>query len=209
FEHGDELFSMKFNALDGGGANVGNGMRFTRIPRADLNGTGQWAMHTPRRETGPNAQACASCHNTPGEDGAGTPADMAVRDPQHAGRLNATITRDTPHLFGLGATQRLAEEMTTTLQNIRQAAINAARSGGANVSRDLVAKGVRYGSLTAHPDGSVDTSQVRGIAVDLVVRPFQWKGSVAFVRDFVRGAAHNELGMQGVELTGDNVDGDG
>jgi hypothetical protein len=38
--------------------------------------------------------------------------------------------------------------------------------------------------------------------------PFQWKGSVPFLRDFNRGAAHNELGMQAVEIVGDNVDGD-
>jgi CxxC motif-containing protein (DUF1111 family) len=44
---------------------------------------------------------------------------------------------------------------------------------------------------------------------DLVVRPFQWKGSVAFLRDFNRGAAHNELGMQAVEIVGDGIDGDG
>jgi len=54
----------------------------------------------------------------------------------------------------------------------------------------------------------VNTSQVQGVAPDLVVRPFQWKGSVAFLRDFNRGAAHNELGMQAVEIIGANVDGD-
>jgi CxxC motif-containing protein (DUF1111 family) len=54
-----------------------------------------------------------------------------------------------------------------------------------------------------------DTSNVTGVDANLVVKPFQWKGSVAFVRDFNRGAAHNELGMQAVEFVGDNVDGDG
>jgi len=208
FDHGDTLFNTAFNALDGGGANVGNGLRYTRVPRADLTGAGQWASHTPRRETGPNAQACSSCHRNP-EDGAGTPADMAVRDPQHAGRLNAMITRDTPHLFGLGATQRLAEEMTTLLLVTRAAVVAAARAANRDVTQDLVAKGVHFGSITAHADGSLDNSRIQGISTDLIVRPFQWKGSVAFVRDFVRGAAHNELGMQGVELCGDNVDGDG
>jgi hypothetical protein len=43
---------------------------------------------------------------------------------------------------------------------------------------------------------------------DLVIKPFQWKGSVAFIRDFNRGASHNELGMQAVEIVGDDVDGD-
>jgi hypothetical protein len=51
--------------------------------------------------------------------------------------------------------------------------------------------------------------QTKAVSDDLVVRPFQWKGSVAFVRDFVRGAMHNELGMQGVEFFDkDGVDGD-
>jgi len=49
FEHGDELFATKFNAVDGVGANVGDGSRFTRVPRADLAGSGQWASHTPKR----------------------------------------------------------------------------------------------------------------------------------------------------------------
>jgi len=32
---GDELFETRFNALDGAGMNVGDGGRFTRVPRAD------------------------------------------------------------------------------------------------------------------------------------------------------------------------------
>jgi hypothetical protein len=36
FELGDKLFGTVFDALDGGGANVGTGQRFTRVPRADL-----------------------------------------------------------------------------------------------------------------------------------------------------------------------------
>ena len=99
--------------------------------------------------------------------------------------------------------------MTTILLANKIAAIAQARSGGANVTRDLVAKGVNFGQIIAHPDGSVDNSRIRGVSTDLIVRPFQWKGSVAFVRDFVRGAMHNELGVQPVELAGDNVDGDG
>src|SRR2546428_2688360 len=36
FTHGDAIFSDLFNAVDGAGANVGNGARFTRVPRPDL-----------------------------------------------------------------------------------------------------------------------------------------------------------------------------
>ena len=51
--------------------------------------------------------------------------------------------------------------------------------------------------------------QTKAVSDDLVVRPFQWKGSVAFLRDFMRGAMHNELGMQAVEFFDkDTVDGD-
>jgi hypothetical protein len=55
FEDGDELFETVFHAVDGVGANVGKGERFTRTPRADLAGPGEWARHVPSRETGPNA----------------------------------------------------------------------------------------------------------------------------------------------------------
>ena len=56
FELGDELFEFEFNALDGGGANVGNGQRWTKMPRADLNTPGSWPFHIPARSTGPNSE---------------------------------------------------------------------------------------------------------------------------------------------------------
>src|SRR5215831_2218857 len=37
FDIGDAIFSHAFTAAEGGGANVGNGERYTRMPRADLN----------------------------------------------------------------------------------------------------------------------------------------------------------------------------
>lgn len=217
FHRGDELFETMFNMVDGGGANVGKGQRFTRMPRADLTGPGEWANHFPARATGPNAQSCESCHNLPVADAAATIAGNVHRDPLHSGNAGSMIQRNTPHLFGLGAIQRLAEEMTEALQKIRQQAEADACASETPVTVNLVAKGVKFGKLTAIPskDGNGpctvtwDTSKVLGIGPDLVVRPLQWKGSVAFVRDFNRGAAHNELGMQGVELVGDGVDGDG
>src|SRR5262245_66127888 len=41
FEAGDAYFETEFNTLDGGGANVGRGQRFTRVPSADLRGPGE------------------------------------------------------------------------------------------------------------------------------------------------------------------------
>src|SRR6185503_11807092 len=62
FELGDQMFTAPFHAGDGSGANVGVGSRFTRMPRADLNGAGQWGQHVPSRATGPNAVNCGGCH---------------------------------------------------------------------------------------------------------------------------------------------------
>jgi Di-haem oxidoreductase, putative peroxidase len=209
FEDGDELFETPFNALDGGGANVGQGQRYTRTPRADLNGLGEWATHFPARATGPNAQSCVECHIVPDQDGAGGPSANVIRDPGHTANLGSFINRNTPALFGLGAIQRLAEEMTKELMDLRDGAVAQARSSGNNVTKPLTTtKGVTFGSIIAHPDGSVDTTLLRGVDPDLVVRPFQWKGSFATIRDFVRDAANNELGMQPVELVGDGLDGD-
>src|SRR6266436_2245185 len=92
------LFATVFNAVDGVGANVGQGQRFTRVPRADLAGPGEWATHTPARATGPNAQACNACHNQPAEDGGGSAAANVHRDPEHSADLKHFIQRNTPHL---------------------------------------------------------------------------------------------------------------
>jgi Di-haem oxidoreductase, putative peroxidase len=187
FECGDNHFATEFNAIDGVGARVGNGQRFSRVPRADKIGAGEWFNHTPARATGPNAQACRHCHSQPAEDGAGPAANNVHRDPIRAGLIHLMIQRNTPSVFGLGALQRLAEEMTADIK------------ADAAAGRALESKGVSFGTA----------SSLVGVDKDLVVKPFQWKGSVAFIRDFARGAFHNELGMQAVEITGDNVDGDG
>jgi hypothetical protein len=94
FEQGDTLFATAFNAVDGVGANVGQGQRFTRVPRADLAGPGEWATHTPARATGPNAQACNACHNQAGEDGGGSAAANVHRDPEHSADLKHFIQRN-------------------------------------------------------------------------------------------------------------------
>jgi hypothetical protein len=214
FELGDLVFETVFNTIDGSGAHVGRGLRFTRVPRADLAGSDEWAYHYPARETGPNAQSCDACHSQPVADGAGSTAANVVRDPLHTGNISSFITRNTPHLFGIGAVQRLAEELTETLRDIRGKAEEKACQSGTPVTAEVSAKGIDFGTIIATPTATnpctadSDTSEVQGVAPDLVVRPFQWKGSFAFLRDFNRRAAHNELGMQPVELVGTGVDGD-
>jgi hypothetical protein len=213
FEIGDELFETQFNVLDGGGANVGAGdWTYTRVPRADLSGGGSWMDHLPARATGPNAAACNECHSGP-PTGAGSAAFNVIRDPQRNAVVGEFIQRNTPSLLGSGALQLLAEEMTTILQGIRRQAATTATQKGRPVTLQLSAKGVEFGSITATPVGkrgdvTLDTSAVEGVDDDLVVRPFQWKGVVASMREFTRDAGHNEIGMQAVELVGAGVDGD-
>src|SRR5205814_2353614 len=137
------------------------------------------------------------------EDGAGPISSHAVRDPDHTGTINMFIERQTPHLNGLGALQLLAEEMTVELQG----QVAAARTAG-QATATLQSKGVSFGTFNIAAGTTGAQPGLLGISPDLVVRAFQWKDSVVTVRDFVRGAGHNEIGMQGQELTGIGVDGD-
>jgi Di-haem oxidoreductase, putative peroxidase len=223
FKVGDFLFSNHFNEADGSGCDVclnypfnTTFLRYTRTPRAQCTATGQWANQIPARATGPNAQSCDACHQAP-FDASGGVSENAVRDPGHTGNEFLYIHRNTPALFAVGALQKLAEEQTVDLQNIRQAAISAACSApvGSTIVKDLITKGTYYGTIQVlHNAGpgcntSVITTGIVGVDPDLVVKPFQWKGNTPTIRAFVRDAGNNEIGMQGVELTGYNVDGDG
>ncbi len=210
FQEGDELFETTFSAVDGVGANVGKGERFTHVPRADLAGATEWANHKPPRATGPNAQSCASCHSQPMQDGAGPVSNNVHRDPTHSGNISKFIQRNTTATFGLGALQRLAEEMTVDLFAQRKAAYTAScAQGGIQIDTPLVSKGVSFGSTGVKCTGYYTGNLIVGVNTDLIVRPFQWKGSVASLRTFNRDAASEELGMQAQELLPTFFDGDG
>ena len=202
FEEGDELFEIKYNALDGVGVNVGNGNRFTSVPRPDLE---SWANVLPHRITGPNSDSCLNCHSFPVGDGAGVVNDNAVRiDPER--KQKGFIERQSPHIHGMGAQQLLAEEMTTDLQLLRDNAVAAACASGTSQVVELTTKTINFGSIDVDCN-SIDYKNLEGVDPSLIVKPFEWKGLTASVRDFARGAAHQELGMQAVELVGD-VDAD-
>ncbi len=210
FSCGDSLFETRFNALDGVGGNVGDGGRFTRIPRADqIHPTG-WANHVPSRSTGPNAEACNVCHLEP-PTGSGSAGLNVIRDPFKLAKPASFIQRNTTHTMGSGALQLLAEEITAQLQDLvkekRQKSC-AKLGGGWPIPVDLTAKGISFGSMIVRCDGNDSTVNVEGVDPDLVVRPFQWKGTEKTVRAFNREASHNEIGMQPVELVGFDEDGD-
>src|SRR6202044_1512046 len=59
--------------------------------------------------------------------------------------------------------------------------------------------GIHFGTITARPDGSLDTSAVVGVDSDLRVRPFAHNGETISMREFISDALNNELGMQAVD----------
>src|SRR5215510_11782585 len=158
---GRQLFQRKFTREQGQGPNNGDG-------HGDLNtnlGIGAGL-----------ADSCAACHGRPrGSAGAG--GDVATRPD----------SRDAPHLFGLGIKEMLADEMTSDMRAIRALAIADAKKSGRSVTRQLTTKGVSFGSITANPDGSVDTTAVEGVNPDLRVRPFFAEGNTISIREFLVG----------------------
>jgi hypothetical protein len=132
--------------------------------------------------------SCAGCHGRP-RGSAGFGGDVVTKPD----------SRDAPHLFGLGLQEMLADEITTELRQIRQNAIDEARARRQSVTRSLRSKGIGYGSIRANPNGSVDTSGVRGVNTDLRVRPFFAQGDTTSIREFVVGAFNDEMGLQAVD----------
>ncbi|MEK6677390.1 MAG: di-heme oxidoredictase family protein [Planctomycetota bacterium] len=131
------------------------------------------------------ADSCAACHGRP-RGSAGFGGDVFTRPD----------SRDAPHLFGLGLQEMLADEITRDLRVIRQQAIDLAVGSGVSVTRMLTSKGIHYGSITAMPDGLVDTSAVAGVNADLRVRPFFAEGKTISIREFLVGAFNAEMGLE-------------
>ena len=89
--------------------------------------------------------------------------------------------------------------MTADMRAIRAQAIADAKKKGQPVTRQLLTKGVSFGSITANPDGSVDTANVSGVNPDLRVRPFFAEGSTISIREFLVGAFRNEMGLMAAD----------
>ena len=170
---GRQLFQRKFTRAQGQGAAVGDGHGNINTNLAIGAGL---------------ADSCASCHGRP-RGSAGFGGDVVTRPD----------SRDAPHLFGLGLKEMLADEITTTLRQIRTSARTLAQISNAPVTLPLASKGIRYGSITANPNGTFDTSRVEGVNPDLRVRPFFAHGGTISIREFIVGAFQNEIGLQSVD----------
>lgn len=199
--HGEMLFRAKFTVLDGAGrpdATQAIIPTKRKRPRSTVF----------QRTAGLDANSCASCHREPVIGGAGdfsvnvfvsegfTNADFDTTDPQFSNE------RNTNHLFGVGLLELLAREMTSELQAIRAGALREARRTKQRVKRKLEAKGVEFGSVTAHPDGVLDLSGIEGVDTDLVIRPFSQKGVIVSLRQFTVNALNHHHGIQGTERFG-------
>jgi hypothetical protein len=170
---GRQLFQRKFSVTEGQGSLALNG--FGDIAKAPAIGAGM-------------ADSCAACHGRP-RGAAGAGGAVATRPD----------SRDAPHLFGLGLKEMLADEITSDLRELRAQALASAQATNTPISVALTSKGISYGSLTAMPNGAVDTSRVVGIDADLRVRPFFAHGGKFSIREFVIGALNDEMGLQAVD----------
>jgi hypothetical protein len=181
---GDELFSHEFT-LD--------------------NGYGDGAFVSPRRihaglRGGLDTFSCAACHSLGGPDGAGS----ATQNAHVAGdgeRFSSANVRNPPAVLGLGLVQALAAEMSAELKQQRTEGIARAKEVGETVVVELRSKGVSFGSISIRPDGMPDYRKLQGIDIDLVIKPFGWKGNVARLRRFVEDAARIHFGIQSHVLT--------
>lgn len=211
---GEDLFIAKFTTLDGAGRLDATGAIVpTKVRRPS---------HLMfQRLAGPDANACASCHNEPVIGGSGSftanvfvsegfeSADFDTIDPQFSNE------RNTNALQGSGLIELLAREMTADLRAQRKAVLAKARASGEPVTRSLETKGVSFGALTANPDGTLDVSQLDGIDDDLTLRPFSQKGVFTSLRQFTVNAMNHHHGIQpserfDAEWTGtDDFDADG
>jgi hypothetical protein len=170
---GRQLFQRKFTAAEGQGPNTGDGAGNINSNLAIGAGL---------------SDSCALCHGRP-RGSAGSSGNVPTRPD----------SRDAPHLFGLGLKEMLADEITSDLRSIRDQAITLARNTRQPVTKKLISKGIAYGTITARPDATVDTSNVQGVDPDLRVKPFFAHGGAFSIRQFVVGAMKNELGLEAVD----------
>ena len=231
-EHGEMLFTASFNTLDGAGRPTRTGDDRFRHRRE--------GVQSFNRISGPDANACSGCHNTPliggGGDNVANVFSMSQRfdfvdfneqrefdfRTELEDRLqyeqedefpltleNVGNERNTIGMFGSGFVELLAREMTRELLAQEQATIEEAQKSGWPVRREISAKGIDFGAITAHPSGFVYTSEVEGVDGDLIVRPFIQKGVTTSLREFTNDAMLHHHGIENYERTGAYVDRDG
>jgi hypothetical protein len=161
------------------------------------------ALPMVNRLPGPDSSSCMSCHGLGNGVVLGWGNNGGNVLVEFDNPLNPTITgsneRSTPAIHGAVLLELLAKEMSADLQVQRDAALAEAESLDQPVTRALSSKGVSFGSITADPDGTLDTTTVEGVSEDLRVRPFHAKGHDATIRIFTRDALNRHHSIQATE----------
>lgn len=200
-ERGRQLFKAKFTLEDGAGRPKATQAIIPTKRKAGVNAAFS-------RTSGPDSNSCAGCHNDPIAGGSGDDvANVFVSEGFESAEFDNTdptfsSERHTIALMGAGLVELLAREMTADLQAMRDEAVKRAWASGQDVHADLVSKGVRFGSILAHPDGIVDLDQIDGVDADLVLRPFSRKGVFTSIRQFTINAMNVHHGMEATERFG-------
>ncbi|MEC8749876.1 MAG: di-heme oxidoredictase family protein [Chloroflexota bacterium] len=213
-EHGEFLFKVSFNELDGLGRPETSGTTKTR-PRRE-------SPQNFNRISGPDANACVACHNLPRIGGGGdnsnnvfglaSDIDFATlegsvgSEDDSSSVLDITNERNTIGVFGSGLVELLSREITSDLLNIVEKSKKLSIDKNKVIKADLESKGINYGYIEVHPNGFVDRSNVDGIDSDLILRPFIQKGVIGTLRDFSNISMNHHHGMQSEELAGLNSD---
>ena len=197
---GGELFRAKFNSFDGQGRPGTTGTGDPRVP-----GSAPSFIRT----SAPDSNSCTGCHNDPFPGAAGDFVANVFVLAQALDPVTESISssnsndRNTLGMHGSGPIEMLSREMTAEMHAIRDEAIAEAQDSGSAVAKQLWTKDVHFGSITANPDGSVDTSDVEGVDGDLIVKPFHQKGVVVSLREFTNNAMNHHHGMQSIERFGE------
>lgn len=207
FYRGMHFYSNRFTTNDGLGEAPDG-------PRRRVQLLAQNTRNPFLRFNGLDAQACLECHSAlgfkrygdlsmarePGTVGAGAGISASVMIFENPNDLDHGIVRNPPHTFGLGYIQRLSDEMTAELLAERDAALAEAEATGENVHLELEAKGVHFGSIVVLPNRAMDRAGIEGLSIDMVVRPFQFKGVASSLRNFIAGALNFHFSVQPKEL---------
>jgi hypothetical protein len=234
--HGKVLFVAVWTQEDGGGRpltkGTGRPVTDSSEPLKDL--------RLFNRISGPDAGSCAACHNAPygivGGGGdfvtnvfvLGQRFDFATLNPKDTQPNRGTVdetgkpatldnianVRSTTGMFGAGYLEMLARQITAELQLAR----DNIRPGE---TRELVGKGLRFGTLTLTKTGLWDTSKVEGLPrlslltsgsnnpPSLVIRPWSQAANVVSIREFTNNAYNHHHGIQSTERFGLDTDPDG